>query len=87
MWPPTKAPVAHLLREVQYETNSYETDPLVCPRCQGPMEMISCIEDPQVIKSILVHLKLWHVPARPPPGGIASSDTIADYGFFDGLVT
>jgi hypothetical protein len=38
-------------------------------------------------KSILVHLKLWHLPARPPPGGMAFSNTIADYGFFDGLVS
>jgi hypothetical protein len=51
------------------------------------MEVISLIEDPQVIKCILVHLKLWDVPARPPPGGISSSDTIADYRFFDGLIS
>jgi hypothetical protein len=51
------------------------------------MEIISCIEDPQVIKSLHVHLKLWDLPARPPPAGIPSSDTTADYEFFDGLVT
>jgi hypothetical protein len=48
---------------------------------------VSCIEDPQVIKGILVHLKLWDVPLRPPPGGHSCADTIADYGFFDGLVS
>ena len=51
------------------------------------MEIISFIQDPQVIKSILVHIKLWDLPARPPPGGISSSDMIVDYGFFDGLVS
>ncbi len=51
------------------------------------MEIISVIDDPQVIKSILIFLKLWDVPARPPPSGIPSKDTIADYGFFDGLVS
>jgi hypothetical protein len=51
------------------------------------MEIISFIEDFLVIKSILVHLKLWDLPPRPPPAGIAFSDTITDYGFFDGLVS
>ena len=30
-------------------------DPLVCPRCQGPMRLIAVIKDPQVIKAILNH--------------------------------
>jgi hypothetical protein len=42
------------------------------------MEIISVIEDPLVVMSILVHLKLWDVPPRPPSGGISSSDTISD---------
>jgi hypothetical protein len=50
------------------------------------MEIISVIEDPRVIKSILTHLMLWDAPPRPPPGARSGSDTIADYGFFDGLV-
>jgi hypothetical protein len=45
----------------------YETDPLVCPRCQGTMRIISFIEDPSVIRDILNHLGLWLIRARPPP--------------------
>jgi len=45
----------------------YEIDPLVCPKCQGVMRIISFIEDPQVIRDILTHLGLWLVRSRPPP--------------------
>jgi len=31
----------------------YEVDPLVCPKCQGAMRVISSIEDPYVIRAIL----------------------------------
>ena len=34
----------------------YETDPLVCPKCQGTMRVISSIEDTSVIRAILEHL-------------------------------
>ena len=45
----------------------YEVDPLVCPKCQGTMRIISFIEAPSVIRDILNHLGLWLVRARPPP--------------------
>ncbi len=45
----------------------YEVDPLTCPRCHGPMRVISFIEDQDVIKKILNHLGLWEVKPRPPP--------------------
>ncbi len=45
----------------------YEADPLVCPRCQGTMRIISFIEDQSVIRDILTHLGLWLARARPPP--------------------
>jgi hypothetical protein len=31
----------------------YEVDPLICPKCQGVMRIISFIEDAQVIRDIL----------------------------------
>jgi hypothetical protein len=37
------------LREVQYETYSYEADPLICPRCGGPLKIISLIGDGPVL--------------------------------------
>jgi hypothetical protein len=45
----------------------YEVDPLCCPKCHGPMRVISFIEDPQVIEKILKHLGLWELTPRPPP--------------------
>ncbi|MBP1597568.1 MAG: transposase family protein, partial [Acidobacteria bacterium] len=40
----------------------YEADPLVCPRCCGPLKIISLIGDGPVIEKILRHLKLWDRP-------------------------
>ena len=45
----------------------YEVDPLVCPKCQGSMRIISFIEDPSVIRDILKQLGIWLVRSRPPP--------------------
>ena len=45
----------------------YEVDPLVCPKCQGAMRVISSIEDPSVIQAILNHLGIRLVRSRPPP--------------------
>jgi hypothetical protein len=45
----------------------YEVDPLTCPKCSGTMQVISVIEDEEVIKKILKHLGLWTIKARPPP--------------------
>jgi hypothetical protein len=48
----------------------YEVDPLVCPKCQGSIRIISFIEDPSVIRDILNHLGLWLARARPLSGVI-----------------
>jgi hypothetical protein len=45
----------------------YEVDPLTCLTCQGPMRVISVIEDQEVIKAILKHLGLWLVTRKPEP--------------------
>jgi hypothetical protein len=44
----------------------YEVDPLICPKCRGTMRIISFIEDPEVIKTILSYLGLWFIRSRPP---------------------
>ena len=36
----------------------YEADPLLCPRCEGVMRIIACIDQPRVIEKILPHLGL-----------------------------
>ena len=58
-----KAAWARLIRKV------YEADPLVCPKCKGPMRVIALIDDPTVVRRILEHLQRWAPePAeRGPP--------------------
>jgi hypothetical protein len=46
---------------------SFALDVLVCPRCQGPMRLISVVESPAVIGKILAHLGLSVAPARAGP--------------------
>ena len=45
----------------------YEVDPLLCPKCQGQMKIISFIEEQAVIKQILQHLGLWETRNNGPP--------------------
>ncbi|HPD58185.1 MAG TPA: hypothetical protein PKW17_13155, partial [Smithellaceae bacterium] len=52
----------------------YQVDPLICPKCQGVMRIISFIEDAQVIRDILTHLGLWLVRSRPPPACARTAD-------------
>lgn len=37
----------------------YHVDPLKCPKYQETMKIIAFIEEPAVIRKILVHLDLW----------------------------
>jgi len=52
---------ARLIRKI------YEVDPLVCQKCSGAMWIIAFIEDPDVVKKILLHLGLWNVKRKPRP--------------------
>ncbi|MEN6321001.1 MAG: hypothetical protein ABFD82_19875 [Syntrophaceae bacterium] len=45
----------------------YEVDPLVCPKCQNVMRIISSIEAPSVIRAILDHLGIWIIKSSPLP--------------------
>jgi hypothetical protein len=45
----------------------YHVDPLLCPKCKGTMKVISFIEEPAVIRKILVHLDLWDIRNHDPP--------------------
>ena len=45
----------------------YEVNPLICPKCQGRMRVVSFIEDSDVIRKILKHLNLWDLQRPPRP--------------------
>ena len=62
---------AALLRQI------FEVDPLVCPRCAGPMRIVACITQAAVIDQILTHLRTRAATgaqpgARSPPATAAS---------------
>ncbi len=74
----------------------YQIDPLLCPKCQGPMKVISFIEDDALIKKILVHLGLWetrpvgrsaarvasnHDPPKPGDAHIPAIETELTYDY------
>ena len=65
----------------------YGSDPLVCPKCSAPMRIISFIEDPVLVRKILVHLKLWDTPERSPPRSPTPPDIVYDPDFFAGLTS
>ena len=52
---------ANLIRRV------YQADPLICPKCQSKMRIIAFINQPEVIKRILDHLKNRATQTRAPP--------------------
>ena len=45
----------------------YHVNPLKCPKCQGTMKIIAFIEEPDVIRKILMHLNLWDFRNHDPP--------------------
>lgn len=45
----------------------YDVDPLICPKCQGTMRIISFIEELDIIEKILRHLGLWDIRNHDPP--------------------
>ena len=63
---------------------AYEGDPLVCPRCAGPMRIIAFIAQPAVIEKILTHLGLCAdlsgskgpASAHRPPAGPPVPDSL-----------
>lgn len=61
----------------------FRIDITECERCQGPVKIIACIEDPAVIGKILAHLTAKEgdqkpptrlPPSRAPPGGPVTLD-------------
>jgi len=57
----------------------YEVDPLQCPKCGAPMQVIALIDDATVIRRILEHLGCWaprdaRQNQRAPPGDAKDLD-------------
>jgi hypothetical protein len=48
----------------------YEVDPLICPKCAGPMRMIAFVEDDEVIRRILGHSGLLETRHKPAQGAM-----------------
>jgi hypothetical protein len=61
---------AALLRQI------FEVDPLVCPRCAGPMRIVACITQAAVIDQILTHLRT-RATAGAQPGARSPPATAA----------
>ena len=59
--PPPRTP---LLREVQYETRSFQIDVTVCPACGGRLRIIAALTE---LASIRHYLEGVGLAARPPP--------------------
>jgi len=59
----------------------YEIDPLICPKCEGEMRVISVIEDQAIIKKILQHLGIWETRSHDPPA--QKTPHIAEYVYDD----
>jgi hypothetical protein len=51
----------------QLMRRAFDVDVLACPRGGGRLRLIAAIEDPHVIRQILVHLGLPTDPPRPDP--------------------
>lgn len=53
---PTLAPTEATRRWAALLRQLFEVDPLVCPRCAGPMRIVACITQAAVIDQILAHV-------------------------------
>ena len=63
----------------------YHVDPLLCPKCQGKMRIISWIEDEDVIEKILKHLGLW-LPKRSPPPRAHAPPQVVPIDYLDSQI-
>jgi len=54
----------------------YEVDPLLYPKCQGEMKVISFFTEYSVVDRIINYLTLILVAERPPPPWIALLESL-----------
>ena len=74
---PARRAWARLIKKI------YEVDPLICPECSSPMRIIAFIEEEEVIRKILEHLKLWEEPEPRSPPAVPEQVDIQYVPFFD----
>jgi len=48
----------------------YEVDPMLCPKCGGPMKVVAFITDYVAVDRIIDHLKLVFAAEKPPPSRV-----------------
>jgi hypothetical protein len=53
----------------------FSIDILECPRCQSPMQLISCVQDPKAVRDILRSLKM----STAPPDNCELYDRTIEY--------
>ena len=60
-----------------------EVDPLSCPMCGSEMKIISFINEPDVIRKILEHLRLWEekTPLERAPPDLIPEKNYAPYDY------
>ena len=56
----------------------YAVDPLICPKCGGPLRVIAVIQAPKVIDKILRHLRAKGRDPRAGPGATGPPGSRAD---------
>jgi hypothetical protein len=61
---------AEMIRKV------YEVDPMLCPKCDDQMSVISFITDFPVVDKIIRHLKLTFSAAKAPPPRMISQELL-----------
>jgi hypothetical protein len=61
----------------------WEADPLLCPKCQKEMRIVSLIDGPAVIERILRHLGLWQQGIRVASGPAPPADWVIEPCFDD----
>jgi hypothetical protein len=72
-----------------FETRSFMTDALTCPKCHGRMKILAVITKPDAIRKILDHLGIpSEVPrrtvARPPPQAeLSGASDLAEVDYAD----
>jgi hypothetical protein len=69
-------------RSAQITKKVYEVDHLLCPMCQGIMEIICFIEDLDIIEKILRHLNLWDIRNHDPPAKQQAYIELLQYLYF-----